>query len=73
MNILDRSNCRENSRFIIVRSEKDRDFLLSNGFKLVNTFDNGKEKNYAFMNRPSLIKTFKSADIDMFFTNRLMF
>lgn len=60
-------------KFILVTEDKDKETLLKNGLKMVQQFDNCGKKNYLFLNNPSLLQTFNTDNMNMFFTNRILF
>lgn len=75
MSILNRRDYPNNkqSKFIMTCSLKDVETLKAQGFQLLNQTKVGKKETFLFMNNPLKINFIDVSNMNLMFTNKLMF
>lgn len=60
-------------KFVMAIDKKDVEILKTNGFLFIQKINNGKEEVFLFANNPSKLNFIDESNMNLIFTNKLMF
>lgn len=60
-------------KFVVAMNDQDKNILQSNGFKLVNCYRSNGVMNWVFINNPLFLFNLNTQNMQLSFTNRLLF